>query len=146
MPGLVPAADWLQVRILLPGGPLVHHPGDVSSHRMTLDMRRGALLSEGRHVEDAATWASALRTLRLVSLSERAIGLQLIQLEIEDGRGRGHARSVVRRAWTSGSYPNGSSRISACGAPSIRASASPWRPRRRCRSTATIFRRPRSAN
>src|SRR5271168_3437828 len=24
-PGLVPAADWLQVRILLPGGPLVHH-------------------------------------------------------------------------------------------------------------------------
>ena len=24
---------------------LVHHPGDVSSHRMTLDMRRGALLS-----------------------------------------------------------------------------------------------------
>ena len=30
-------------------------------------------------------WASALRTLRLVSLSERAVGLQLIQLEIEDG-------------------------------------------------------------
>src|SRR6202050_2034325 len=28
--GLVPAADWLQVCILLPGGPLVHHPGDVS--------------------------------------------------------------------------------------------------------------------
>ena len=32
-PGLIPAADWLRVRILLPGGPLVHHPGDVSSHR-----------------------------------------------------------------------------------------------------------------
>ena len=45
IPGLVPAADWLQVRIMLPGGALVHHPGDVSSHRMTLDMRRGALLS-----------------------------------------------------------------------------------------------------
>ena len=59
IPGLVPAADWLQVRILLPGGPLVHHPGDVSSHRMTLDMRRGALLSECRHVEGARRWASA---------------------------------------------------------------------------------------
>ena len=42
--GLIPAADWLRVRILLSGGPLLHHPGDVSSHRMTLDMRRGALL------------------------------------------------------------------------------------------------------
>ena len=26
VPGLVPAADWLQVRILLSGKPLVHHP------------------------------------------------------------------------------------------------------------------------
>ena len=51
VPGLVPAADWLQVRILLPGGPLVHHPGDVSSHRMTLDMRRGVLLTEGHHLK-----------------------------------------------------------------------------------------------
>ena len=38
IPELVPAADWLRVRILLPGGSLVHDPGDVSSHRMTLDM------------------------------------------------------------------------------------------------------------
>src|ERR1700719_1424308 len=41
IPELVPAADWLQVRILVPAGPLVHHPGEVSAHRMTLDMRRG---------------------------------------------------------------------------------------------------------
>jgi trehalose/maltose hydrolase-like predicted phosphorylase len=83
-PGLVPAADWLQVRILLPDGPLVHHPGDVSSHRMTLDVRRGALLSESRQSK-AADLGIRLRTLRLVSLSERTVGLQLIQLEIEDG-------------------------------------------------------------
>ncbi len=83
-PGLVPAADWLQVRILLPGGPLIHHPGDVSSHRMTLDVRRGALLSESRQLK-AAGLSIRLRTLRLVSLSERTVGLQLIQLEIEDG-------------------------------------------------------------
>src|SRR5271154_3936764 len=50
VPELIPAADWLMVRILLPGGPLVHDPGDLSSHRMMLDMRRGALLTECRHL------------------------------------------------------------------------------------------------
>ncbi len=88
-PGLVPAADWLQIRILLSGGPLVHHPGDVTSHRMTLDMRRGALLSESRRLKPAdqkgPNVGVHVRTLRLVSLGERAIGLQLIQLEIEEG-------------------------------------------------------------
>ncbi len=83
IPGLVPAADWLQVRILLPGGPWVHHPGDVSSHRMTLDVKRGALLTEGYHPQ-APDQGLRGRTLRLVSLSERAVGLQLIQLEFGD--------------------------------------------------------------
>jgi trehalose/maltose hydrolase-like predicted phosphorylase len=41
VPELVPAADWLKVRILLFDGPLVHDPGDISSHRMILDMKRG---------------------------------------------------------------------------------------------------------
>jgi trehalose/maltose hydrolase-like predicted phosphorylase len=82
--GLVPAADWLEVHILLPGGPLVHHPGDVSSHRMTLDLRRGALLSASR-LKTTELGMLRLRTLRLVSLSERAVRLQLIQMEIEKG-------------------------------------------------------------
>jgi trehalose/maltose hydrolase-like predicted phosphorylase len=82
-PELVPAADWLRVRILLPSGPLVHHPGDASSQRMTLDMRRGVLLA-GAHLLEAPDVRIRLRTLRLVSLSERAVGLQLIELEIED--------------------------------------------------------------
>jgi trehalose/maltose hydrolase-like predicted phosphorylase len=81
---LVPAADWLQGRILLPGGPLLHHPGDVLSHRMTLDLRRGALLSASR-LKTPELGILRLRTLRLVSLSERAVGLQLIQMEIEKG-------------------------------------------------------------
>ena len=84
IPGLVPAADWLQVRILLPGGPLAHDPGDLSSHRMTLDMKRGALLTECLE-SNAPNVGVRLRTLRLVSLNERAIGLQLLHLEIEDG-------------------------------------------------------------
>ena len=84
IPELVPAADWLKVRISLSGKPLVHHPGDASSHRMTLDLRRGALLAESGLLK-APGVGIRLRTLRLVSMNERAVGLQLIQLEVEDG-------------------------------------------------------------
>jgi trehalose/maltose hydrolase-like predicted phosphorylase len=83
VPALVPAADWLHVRILLPDGAWVHHPGDMSLHRMTLDMKRGALLTEGRQLR-APGQGFRGRTLRLVSLSERALGLQLIELEFGD--------------------------------------------------------------
>src|ERR1700728_2920530 len=84
IPELVPAADWLKVRISLSGRPLVHHPGDASSHRMTLDLRRGALLAESGLLK-APGVGIRLHTMRLVSISERAVGLQLIQLEVEDG-------------------------------------------------------------
>src|SRR3984957_19403549 len=69
-PELVPAANWLQIR-----------PGDASSHRMTLDVKRGALIGECCLLK-APGVGIRLRTLRVVSLSERALGLQLIQLEI----------------------------------------------------------------
>src|SRR3984885_4364250 len=84
IPELVPAADWLKVRISLSGKPLVHHPCDASSHRMTLDLRRGALLAESGLLKTPSV-GIRLRTLRLVSINERAVGLQLIQLEVEDG-------------------------------------------------------------
>jgi trehalose/maltose hydrolase-like predicted phosphorylase len=83
-PGLIPAADWMKLCILLPSGPLVQHPGDVSSHRITLDVRRGVLLSQCSHLK-APDISVRLRTMRFVSLSERAVGLQLIELYIEDG-------------------------------------------------------------
>jgi trehalose/maltose hydrolase-like predicted phosphorylase len=83
MPGLVPAADWLKVRVVLPSGPLLHHPGEASSHRTTLDVRRGVLLSEARHSKTEAV-GMHLRTLRLVSLGERSVGLQLIEMEVGD--------------------------------------------------------------
>jgi hypothetical protein len=83
IPGLVTAPGWLQVRIIVPRGPLVHHPA-VSSHRTTLDMRRGALLTASR-MADHPTLAVHARTLRLVSLRERAIGLHVVELEIEEG-------------------------------------------------------------
>ncbi len=84
IPALVPAADWLRVDILLPGRPSSSNAEDVSSHYRTLDMRRGALLTGGS-LADMPGLAIHLRVLRLVSLDERAVGLQLIQLEVEEG-------------------------------------------------------------
>jgi trehalose/maltose hydrolase-like predicted phosphorylase len=85
VPALVPAADWLRVRILLNGRPLLRRSGDTLSHRRILDMRRGALLTDWRQRDPAGLIVHA-RTLRLVSLSERAIGLQLLRLEVEQGQ------------------------------------------------------------
>ncbi len=84
IPGLVPAADWLRVHISLPGEPLVPHPDKVSFHHRTLDLRRGALLTEDR-LAVASGVAIRLRVLRLVSLDDRAIGLQLIRMAVEAG-------------------------------------------------------------
>jgi trehalose/maltose hydrolase-like predicted phosphorylase len=79
---LVRAPDWLQVRLFLGGSPSVNGAGD--AHPLTLDLRRGAVLTQGRQ-QDGTTASLDLRMLRLVSLSRRALGLQLVQLEIETG-------------------------------------------------------------
>ena len=84
IPALVPAPGWQQIRIMLPGGLLVHHPAEAISHRTTLDMRRGVLLTRCRLIEHAAI-AVRVRTLQLLSLSERAMGVQVIELKIEEG-------------------------------------------------------------
>jgi trehalose/maltose hydrolase-like predicted phosphorylase len=83
-PVLVPAADWVQVRILLNGEPLARSAGEASALHMTLDLRRGLLLTDERHAVGRSA-GLRLRSLRLVSLSERALGLQVVQLEIEGG-------------------------------------------------------------
>ena len=83
IPGLVTGADWLKVRIKVCGAPLIPHPADILSYRATLDMRRGVLLTGGRVRKLGQP--IRVRTLRLVSLRERALGLQLAELEIEQG-------------------------------------------------------------
>src|SRR5271166_6134647 len=50
IPALVPAPGWQQIKIMLPNGPIVHHSSEAKSHRTTLDMRRGVLLSTSRLV------------------------------------------------------------------------------------------------
>jgi len=84
IPALVPAAGWLNVHLLLNGEPLAPHPGDVTTHRITLDMKRGALLTEWRAPAPRQSGVR-MRTARLVSLGARGIGVQLIQLEVEEG-------------------------------------------------------------
>ena len=85
VPALVPVADWLRVRILLDDVPLLLRSGDMLSHFRSLDMKRGLLIS-GWHHRSPAGVLVRLRTLRLVSQAERALGLQLIQLEVEEGQ------------------------------------------------------------
>ena len=84
IPALVPAPGWQQFRIMLPDGPFVRHPAEAISHRATLDMRRGVLLTGCRLIDHPAI-AVRVRTLHLLSLSDRGIGAQVIELKIEEG-------------------------------------------------------------
>jgi trehalose/maltose hydrolase-like predicted phosphorylase len=82
VPALVPLADWQRVRVTLNGEPLLLHTGEILHHRRTLDLRRGLLLADWRHRTPGGAVAR-VQTLRLVSLADRAVGLQLVQLEID---------------------------------------------------------------
>ena len=84
VPALVPVADWLRLRVLLNGKALLQRSGDTIYYRRTLDMRRGLMLTEWRQRNPAGIVATAT-TLRLVSLADRRLGLQLVRLEVELG-------------------------------------------------------------
>ncbi len=82
VPALVPLADWLRVRITLDGEPLLLRSGEILQHRRTLDLRRGLLIGDW-HQRTPAGAEVRTQTLRLVSLADRAIGLQLVRLQID---------------------------------------------------------------
>ncbi|MBV8455982.1 MAG: hypothetical protein JO122_05140, partial [Acetobacteraceae bacterium] len=84
IPELIAAPGWLQFRIIAGGEPLARHPAEVGSHRATLDMRRGVLISGARLIDQQSATVRA-RALRLVSLAERAIGVHVVEVEIEQG-------------------------------------------------------------
>jgi beta-phosphoglucomutase-like phosphatase (HAD superfamily) len=79
VPALVPAPDWLRLRITLDDDPLVIRSGDLLGHVRTLDLRRGVLVAEWRQ-RDPRGRVIRVRALRLVSLADRALGAQLVQL------------------------------------------------------------------
>lgn len=84
VPALVPAADWLRVRIHLDGAPLRLDAGQLLEHRRSLDFRRGLLLTDWRQ-RTAGGAMVRVQTLRLVSQADRATGLQLLLLELDGG-------------------------------------------------------------
>ncbi len=83
-PGLVPVADWLWLRILVDGKLSGGDPALATSKPLTLQMRRGVMLIDWRGSVNGANTGLRLRALRLVSMSERALGLELIQLDLGD--------------------------------------------------------------
>ncbi len=85
IPERIPAPDWLQLRLVLPDGPFLSCP-DPSSRDVTLDMRRGVLLTQVRQAPGAAL-GIRLSTLRLVSLETRGIILQRVEIRVEHGMG-----------------------------------------------------------
>ena len=82
VPALVPVADWSRVRILLDGEPLLAREGEVLVGTRQLDMRRGLLLSSWTHRTPTGITAAG-RELRLLSLADRAVGLQLLLLSLD---------------------------------------------------------------
>ena len=84
IPLLVSAPDWLKLDISFSTRNSDLVVDDVSFHHRTLDFRRGALLTESgiAHLPDLAV---RLRVLCLVSLHRRALGLQLVQLDVDAG-------------------------------------------------------------
>lgn len=84
IPALVRAPDWLKLDISFSARDSDLTVNDVSFHHRMLDFRRGALLTESR-IARSPGLAVRLRVLRLVSLHRRALGLQLVQLDVDAG-------------------------------------------------------------
>jgi trehalose/maltose hydrolase-like predicted phosphorylase len=82
VPALVPIADWSRVRIVLDGEPLLAREGQALVGTRMLDMRRGVLLSSWTHRTPAGITVTA-HDLRLLSLADRAAGLQLQRLSFD---------------------------------------------------------------
>ncbi len=82
VPALVPGPDWLRIRLALDGKTLLLRSGELLEHRRTLDMRRGLLLIDWRH-RDSAGRIAHVRSIRFVSLADRAIGVQLLELSVD---------------------------------------------------------------
>ncbi len=82
VPALVPAPDWLRVRIWIDGELALIRSGTLLSHRRRLDMRRGLLLTEWRQRHPSGR-VLGVRTLRFVSQADRALGVQVLHFELD---------------------------------------------------------------
>lgn len=74
----------MRIRLATSSGPIAHDPDEISDHRMILHLRRGLVSTECRYVE-ADELRLGVRSLRLVSLSQRHVGLQTLRLRVDSG-------------------------------------------------------------
>jgi trehalose/maltose hydrolase-like predicted phosphorylase len=82
VPGLVPAPDWLRLRVWIDDRLLLLRSGELQAHRRTLDLRRGVLLTDWAQREPGGRIVR-MQTLRAVSLADRALAIQLMRLSLE---------------------------------------------------------------
>jgi trehalose/maltose hydrolase-like predicted phosphorylase len=82
VPALVPVADWSRVRIELNDEPQLLRDGELIEGLRTLDMRRGMLLAELIYRTKSGITISGSE-LRLVSLADRAVALQLLRFSLD---------------------------------------------------------------
>ncbi|HEU5348399.1 MAG TPA: hypothetical protein VFU63_07280, partial [Ktedonobacterales bacterium] len=81
-PALVSGPDWLQLRLLLDGEPLASETSARPVGIRTLDLRRGLLIHAWRQ-HSGAGYEVGLRTLRFASLSDRALGVQVAEISVD---------------------------------------------------------------
>ncbi len=86
VPGLVPAPDWLSITVALRGEKLAYHRTRTRQRCRVLDVRRGIMFTDAT-LTHRASFSLRARSLHLVSLDDRCIGLQLAQFTIEHGEG-----------------------------------------------------------
>ncbi|MBV8334458.1 MAG: glycoside hydrolase family 65 protein, partial [Alphaproteobacteria bacterium] len=82
VPALVPIADWSRVRLVLDDNPQLMLDGEFLASVRQLDMRRGVLLADlSYRAHDGIIINGG--ELRLVSLAERAVALQLLRFSLD---------------------------------------------------------------
>ena len=77
-PALAAGPDWIELRLRLRGEALDRE----APFQMTLDLRRGVLLTDERHAVGRGS-ALRIRSLLAASLAERPLALQVVELEAE---------------------------------------------------------------
>jgi trehalose/maltose hydrolase-like predicted phosphorylase len=92
VPSLVSAPDCLRLRVIVDGTPVSFETGETIEHLRSLDLRRGVLLRSWRW-RDSRGSDILLRTLRFVSLADRALAAQLVRIEVS------HPVYITLEAW-----------------------------------------------
>lgn len=82
VPALVPVADWWRVRLVLDDKPHLLLDGEFLASMRRLDLRRGLNLTEMSYQAHAGITVTG-GELRLVSLADRAVGLQLFRFSLD---------------------------------------------------------------